>query len=70
MIHEGCWYYKKGQEMSLASDRPQYCARNWLVGEVLNIICRYENDITIFAANRCGNHNNPSAQTDIFGSAQ
>lgn len=38
-----------------APDRPQCCAGDRLVGEVLNSICDYGDFIIFFTASHCGN---------------
>lgn len=61
---------KEGRGITPAPDRPQYCAENRLVGEVLNSICDYGDIIIFFVASHCGNHNDPSGQRDTFLSMQ
>ena len=54
------------EENPPASDRPQCCAAEQLVGEVLFILC----GIRVFLSSHPGSRNNPFAQTDIFSSEQ
>ena len=61
---------KESRGRTPASDRPQYCAGNRLVGEVVDSICGYGDIIIFFAASHCGNRNNPSGQRDTFLSMQ
>lgn len=61
---------KESRGFAPAPDRPQYCAGNRLVGEVLDSICGYRDIIIYFAASHCGNRNNPSGQRDTFLSMQ
>lgn len=70
MANSGEVLKKESRGKTPAPDRPQYCAGNRLVGEVLDSICGYGDIIIFFAASHCGNHNNPSGQRDTFLSMQ